>query len=81
TPFNPHGSAPQELVFMVEWGMAPLEALRAATANGAELLRLPDVGTIEAGKRADLVLLDGDPSEDPRTVLGRKRVWQAGRPV
>jgi imidazolonepropionase-like amidohydrolase len=81
TPFNPHGSAPQEIVFMVEWGMAPLDALRAATANGAELLRLADVGTIEIGKRSDLLLLDGDPAEDPRTLLGRRHVWQAGRPV
>ena len=81
TPFNPHGSAPQEIVFMVEWGMAPLDALRAATANGAELLRLPEVGTIETGKRADLLLVDGDPAEDPRALLGRKHVWQAGRSV
>ena len=78
TPFNPHGSAPQEIVFMVEWGMPPLDALRAATANGAELLRLADVGTIEAGKRADLLLVDGDPVEDPRALLGRRYVWQAG---
>ena len=66
---------------MGEWGMAPLDALRAATANGAELLRLADVGTIEVGKRADLVLVDGDPVEDPRMLLGRKRVWRAGGPV
>ncbi|MGH2680077.1 MAG: amidohydrolase family protein [Actinomycetota bacterium] len=81
TPFNPHGSAPQEIVSMVEWGMRPLDALRAATANGAELLRLPDVGTIEPGLRADLLLVDGDPVDDPRTLLAEKRVWQAGRPV
>jgi imidazolonepropionase-like amidohydrolase len=61
--------------------MAPLDALRAATANGADLLRLTDVGTIEAGKRADLLLVDGDPVEDPPTLLGRTRVWQAGLPV
>ena len=66
---------------MVEWGMSPLDALRAATANGAELLRLRDVGTIEVGKRADLLLVDGDPVEDPRALLGRRRVWQAGRLV
>jgi imidazolonepropionase-like amidohydrolase len=81
TPFNPHGNAPQEIVFMVEWGMPPVDALRAATANGAELLRLSDVGTVEPGKRADLLLVDGDPVDDPRALLGRKRVWQAGRPV
>jgi imidazolonepropionase-like amidohydrolase len=66
---------------MVEWGMAPLDALLAATANGADLLRLPDVGTIEVGKRADLLLVDGEPVEDPHVLLGRRRVWQAGRPV
>lgn len=81
TPFNPHGSASQEVVFMVEWGMASLDALRAATANGAELLRLPEVGTIESGKRADLLLVDGDPADDPRSLLGRKHVWQAGHSV
>ena len=81
TPFNPHGNAPQEVVYMVAWGMAPLDALRAATSNGAELLRLPDVGMVEVGKRADLLLVDGDPAEDPRTLLGRKHVWQAGLPV
>ncbi len=81
TPFNPHGNAPQEVVYMVAWGMAPLDALRAATSNGAELLRLPDVGTIEVGKRADLLLVEGDPAEDPRTLLGRKHVWQTGLPV
>ena len=81
TPFNPHGSAPREVVFMVEWGMSVLDALRAATANGAELLRLADVGTIEEGKRADLLLVDGDPVEDPPTLLGRRNVWRAGIPV
>jgi imidazolonepropionase-like amidohydrolase len=81
TPFNGHGNAPQEIVYMVEWGMPPLDALRAATANGAELLRLDDVGTIEPGKRADLLLIDGDPVEDPRMLQGRKRVWRAGQPA
>jgi imidazolonepropionase-like amidohydrolase len=66
---------------MRRWGMRPLDALRAATANGADLLRLPDVGTIEAGKRADLLLVDGDPIEDPEALLGRKRVWFGGRSV
>jgi imidazolonepropionase-like amidohydrolase len=63
---------------MVDWGMRPLEALRAATANGAELLRLTDTGTIEPGKRADLLLVDGDPIDDPGVLRGRKRVWIAG---
>ena len=78
TPFNPHGNAAQELLHMIDWGMRSLDALRAATATGAELLRLDDVGTIEAGKRADLVLVDGHPVDDPRALLGRKRVWLGG---
>jgi imidazolonepropionase-like amidohydrolase len=81
TPFNPHGGASREVGNMVAWGMKPLDALRAATANGAELLRLPDVGTIEEGKRADLLLVDGDPVDDPAVLLGSKRVWSTGRPV
>jgi imidazolonepropionase-like amidohydrolase len=81
TPFNPHGNAPREVLHMVEWGMRPLDALRAATANGAELLRLPDVGTIDPGKRADLLLVAGDPVDDPSALSDRKRVWLAGRLV
>ena len=78
TPFNPHGRAPQELVFMVDWGMSPLVAMRSATANGAELLRLPDSGTIEPGKVADLVLYDANPVDDISAVLAPKGVWKSG---
>lgn len=81
TPFNPHGGAPREIAHMVEWGMRPLEALRAATANGAALLNLDDAGTVEAGKRADLVLVEGDPVDDVAALVGRKRVWHGGRAV
>jgi imidazolonepropionase-like amidohydrolase len=81
TPFNPHGGAPGELVAMVEWGTRPLDALVAATANGAELLRLPDVGTIATGNRADLVLYDEDPVQEIRAVLRPAAVWMSGRVV
>ena len=53
----------------------------APPASGAELLRLTDTGTIEPGKRSDLLLVDGDPIDDPGALLGRKRVWIAGAPV
>jgi imidazolonepropionase-like amidohydrolase len=81
TPFNPHGNGPQEVVYMVEWGMSPLAAMRAATANGAELLRVPETGTVEPGKAADLVLYDTNPVEDIRGVLEPRTVWKAGRRV
>ena len=78
TPFNPHGSAPRELMWMVEWGMTPLKVMQAATANGAELLRLPLVGTIEEGKEADLVLFEGNPAEAIEHVLSPLMVMKAG---
>jgi imidazolonepropionase-like amidohydrolase len=81
TPFNPHGNAPNELVEMVRWGMAPLTAMQAATRNGAELLRLDDVGSIATGSVADLVLYDADPTQDIGAVVRPRTVWRAGRVV
>lgn len=78
TPFNPHGGAPRELVSMVQWGMTPLKAMQAATANGAELLRLPLVGTVEEGREADLVLYEGNPAEEIEHVLSPLMVLKAG---
>jgi imidazolonepropionase-like amidohydrolase len=68
-----------ELVRMVAWGMRPLEAMVSATANGAELLRVPDVGVIRPGAIADLVLYEGDPTADIEVTLSPARVWKAGR--
>ena len=65
TPLNDHGRAWRELIFMVKNGMQPMPALVAATKGGAELLGLDsDIGTIEPGKVADLVVVDGDPLSD-----------------
>jgi imidazolonepropionase-like amidohydrolase len=85
TPFNPHGDNARELELMVSLGADPLDALRAATRNGAELLgKLHDLGTIEPGKLADLVLCRGDVVADvgrlrmPATI---QAVVQGGRVV
>ncbi len=73
TPFNPHTYLPQELALMVDYGMRPMDAIVAATRNAAENLGLaPDVGTLEVGRLADIVVLDGDPSSDI-TAAGRVR--------
>lgn len=65
TPFNPHGDLSLEIAKMVEFGMAPMGALVAATRNAAENLNMLDsVGTIEVGKLADLVMVQGNPLED-----------------
>ena len=55
----------KEFPYMVKWGMTPAQAIRAATASAAELLDMQDrVGTIEAGKLADIVAVPGDPLKD-----------------
>ena len=78
TPFNPHGNAPRELVEMVAWGMTPLAAMRAATSNGGELLRLDGVGSVAVGALADLVLYDANPVDDIEAVLTPRTVWANG---
>jgi imidazolonepropionase-like amidohydrolase len=70
----------KELKLLVEGGLTPLEAIGAATATNADLLQI-DAGRIAAGRLADLVLVDGDPTADI-AVLGeveRLRVFKGGR--
>jgi imidazolonepropionase-like amidohydrolase len=55
----------KEFGYMVKWGMTPVQAIRSATSTAAELLGIQDkVGTIEAGKLADIVAIPGDPLAD-----------------
>jgi imidazolonepropionase-like amidohydrolase len=62
---GPHGDNARELALMVAGGMPPMEAIRSATRVAAELLEIEDeVGTLEAGKLADLIAVDGDPLAD-----------------
>jgi imidazolonepropionase-like amidohydrolase len=69
TPFNRHGANAEEVALMAECGMTPAEALLAATRNSAELLDIArDTGTVEPGKSADLIIVDGDPLADIRTL-------------
>jgi imidazolonepropionase-like amidohydrolase len=60
TPYAPH----MEMADMVAAGMTPAQVIIAATRNGAEFLRMSDSGTIEAGKSADLLVLDANPLDD-----------------
>jgi imidazolonepropionase-like amidohydrolase len=62
TGVTPHGRNLEELALMVEGGMTPAGALHAASGGAAELLGVADDrGTVEVGKRADLIVVDGDP--------------------
>jgi imidazolonepropionase-like amidohydrolase len=82
---GPPGASANELVRMAEAGIGTAAAIRAATAGSAQALGLLDeTGTIEVGKTADLLVVDGDPSADPSLLLEMRRIWlviKAGRPV
>lgn len=62
---SPHGDNAREFIYMVEAGMPPLEALRAATLSAATVMGMEkQLGTLEAGKLADIVAVPGDPAKD-----------------
>jgi imidazolonepropionase-like amidohydrolase len=79
-PFSPrHGeSLHEEFELLIEAGLSTVEALRAATVLPAHHFGLHDRGVIEPGRRADLVLIDGDPIADIRATRQIRRVWCAG---
>ena len=59
-----HGDNAREFVYMVDAGMPAATALQAATINAAQVLGVTDIGVLEAGKRADIVAVPGDPVAD-----------------
>jgi imidazolonepropionase-like amidohydrolase len=73
----------KELNFMVEFGVEPIEAIKISTKNASELLRMDHlVGTLEPGKEADLLVVDGDPLQDMAVLTQVEKlslVMQAGR--
>jgi imidazolonepropionase-like amidohydrolase len=82
TPFNPHGDLSLELAKMVEFGLPAMLALVAATSNAARLLRMQDqIGSVEQGKQADLLLVAGDPLADIAMMRRPTFVMKAGRVV
>jgi imidazolonepropionase-like amidohydrolase len=81
TPFNFFGDIPRELGYMVDYGLSPERALEAATVNAAALLGLDDVGRVDTGYRADLVLLDDDPTDDVTAWQEPEAVFAAGERV
>jgi imidazolonepropionase-like amidohydrolase len=79
---TPHGRNLAELELMAKGGMEPAAVLRATTAAAAELLGLEaELGTVEPGKRADLVVVDGDPFELATLPDRVVAVYQDGRLV
>ena len=66
---------------MGDAGLTPMQAITAATGQNAKLLHLQDRGTIAVGKRADLVVLDGDPLVDIRNTRKIVAVYHDGRSI
>ena len=81
-PVSPHGSNLGELELMVECGLTRPQALHATTQSAADLMGLGDeLGSIEPGKIADLVVVDGDPLDFRSLKNNIEQVWKAGRRV
>lgn len=78
----PHGLNAHEFAKMVEMGMTPLAAIQAATVNAADLLGWSDrVGSLEPGKFADLIAVDGDPVLDVHILQNVRLVMKGGEVV
>jgi imidazolonepropionase-like amidohydrolase len=82
---QPHGQSALELVRLCRAGLTPMEGIMAATTGSAAACGLDEhVGAVARGKAADLLVVDGDPLEDPEVLLDADRIWlvvQSGRPV
>jgi imidazolonepropionase-like amidohydrolase len=74
-----HGTSAREFVKMVEYGMKPIDAIRTATTRAAELLRMEkQIGTIEPGKYADIIAVEGNPLDDIRALTRVTFVMKSG---
>lgn len=75
----PHGDNAKQFAKMVEFGMKPIDAIRAATVNAADLLGWADkVGVLEKGHYADLIAVQGDPLADVKVLESVKFVMKGG---
>jgi imidazolonepropionase-like amidohydrolase len=72
---GPHGRNAEELELMVEAGMSPMQAITAVTKTASECIHMAnEIGTLEAGKLADLLIVDGDPLADISILKDRERL-------
>jgi imidazolonepropionase-like amidohydrolase len=75
----PHGDNAKQFAKMVEWGMKPIDAIQASTINAADLIGWSEkVGSLDKGRYADLVAVDGNPLSDVRILESVKFVMKGG---
>ena len=77
----PHGENARELELLVDYGLAPIEALRAATSTAARVLGRAELGAVRPGARADVVAVSGDPTRDIAALRRVAFVASNGRPL
>lgn len=77
----PHGNNAWEMELMVAYGMKPVDVLRSATSVNAAVFNLPYLGRIQKGLRADLVAVQGDPSNDIKHIRNLKLVMKDGKAI
>src|SRR5690606_10907767 len=74
-PFTKHGKNLDELVYFVEMGMTPMEAICTATLQSASLLKMDHrIGSLEAGKLADYIIVDANPLEDISSLTRQQNI-------
>ena len=77
---SPHGINAQEAILMVEAGMSEMDVIVSATINAADLIDMSDsIGTIEAGKFADIIAVDASPVDDIAALLDVGFVMKGGK--
>lgn len=80
-PCIPHNSVAREIELLAGAGLSPMEAIASATRVNALILGLPDCGTLEAGKLADMVAVQGNPLEDIQAIGRARLVLKSGREI
>lgn len=76
----PHGDNARQFAYMVRYGLTPMEAIRSATLSSAQLLgKEKEIGSIAAGKFADLIAVEGDPLQDIEKLRQVRAVIKSGR--
>jgi imidazolonepropionase-like amidohydrolase len=82
TGYNPHGGLPEQVTLLGHHGMTPEQALTAATWDSANAIGLAEThGKIAVGRRADLLVVDGDPFDDLAALCNVRAVYLGGRLV
>lgn len=75
-----HGTSAREFLKMVEYGMKPIDAIRTATVRAAELLRMEkEIGSLQTGKLADIIAVEGNPVDDIKALTHVVFVMKAGQ--